>query len=229
MANTVFNIAPSWHKVLINELSKPYIPQLAAFVATERLYCDVYPSDELVFQALRMTAFDATKIVIVGQDPYHGQGQAHGLSFSVNRDIAVPPSLVNIYKELRDDLGIPIANHGSLISWAKQGVLLLNATLTVRRAEAMSHHGKGWEQFTDAIIDQLAMREQPLVFLLWGKSAQEKCSSLRQGKRKDRHLLLTAAHPSPFSAHKGFFGCRHFSQANEFLHKQGLDPIDWHL
>lgn len=228
MQPTLFSLEPSWHKVLLNELEKPYIAQLKAFVALERLNGkEVYPPEELMFNSLQMTPYSSVKVVIVGQDPYHGAGQAHGLCFSVNDGIAPPPSLINIFKELKSDLGLPLPNHGSLIKWAKQGVLLLNTTLTVRRGEPLSHQGQGWELFTDAILAALEEKSEPLVFLLWGKHAQDKLLTIN--KEQSRHLILKAAHPSPFSAARGFFGCSHFSQTNTFLEKQGVKPIDWDL
>lgn len=221
----LFALESSWKQALSEELQKPYIASLAAFVEQERHQgLSVYPPRELVFNAFLMTPFDQVKVVIVGQDPYHGPGQAHGLSFSVPKGVSAPPSLQNIFKEQQTDLGIPIPNHGCLIHWAKQGVLLLNATLTVRQGEPMSHHGRGWEQFTDAVIRRLYERKDPLIFVLWGKSAQEKCKHLQSNSR---HHVLTAPHPSPFSAHSGFFGCRHFSKINALLEKQGIKPIDW--
>jgi uracil-DNA glycosylase len=221
-----FELGPSWQRALQNELSKPYLLQLAAFVARERAANVVYPSKEMVFNAFRKTPYEQVKVVIVGQDPYHGPNQAHGLSFSVPNAVLPPPSLQNIFKELHDDLGIEIPSHGCLTSWAEQGVMLLNATLTVRQGQPMSHHGKGWEVFTDAVIASLNERKEPLVFMLWGKSAQEKCRHVI-GIRHTRHLVLTTTHPSPFSARHGFFGCRHFSKANEWLKKQGQSPINW--
>jgi uracil-DNA glycosylase len=212
----------SWHEKLKDELAKPYIGELKQFLEAEKKKSTVYPPEPLVFSAFSHTPYDQVKVVIVGQDPYHGAGQAHGLSFSVPCGINPPPSLKNIFKELQKDVGIAIPTSGCLSSWAKQGVLLLNATLTVRAGEPKSHHGKGWEQFTDAVIDLLATREDPLVFLLWGKSARDKCHKI-QGTR---HAMFEAAHPSPYSA-ENFFGCRHFSKANAFLEKVGKTPIDW--
>ena len=223
-----FELAPSWHQALADELTHPYLTQLAAFVETERrLAPPVYPPPELMFNALRETPLDAVKVVIVGQDPYHGAGQAHGLSFSVPKGIAVPPSLRNIYKEIEADLAISNPSHGCLLSWARQGVLLLNATLTVREAQPKSHYGRGWERLTDAIIARVGMKETPVVFLLWGNSAKEKVLRVPEVGRNSRHLVLTAPHPSPLSAHQGFLGCRHFSSANRFLEQEGLSPIDW--
>lgn len=225
---SLFELGPSWNKILKDHLKLPYLASLAAFVEQERAQASpVYPPRELVFNALKQTPYDDVKVVIVGQDPYHGPGQAHGLSFSVPKGVPLPPSLQNIFKEIIGDLGGTIPPHGCLTDWAAQGVLLLNATLTVRQGEPMSHHGKGWETFTDAVIAKLWEREDPLVFVLWGKSAQEKCRNTLVSKGKSHHLVLTAPHPSPFSAHQGFFGCHHFSKINEFLLKNGKNPIKW--
>lgn len=225
-----FEIEPSWQAVLKDELAKPYITSLAAFVANERAgSTPVYPPQELMFNALLQTPFDQVKVVIVGQDPYHGPGQAHGLCFSVPKGIPPPPSLKNIFKELVDDVGIPEPPHGCLLSWAKQGVLLLNTMLTVRQSEPLSHQKRGWEHFTDAIIHKLAQRQDPMVFLLWGKSAQEKFKHSHTAGSAKIHAILTAPHPSPLSAHQGFFGCRHFSKTNEQLKKWGKAPIDWSI
>lgn len=222
-----FELEPSWKKVLEQELALPYIPQLAAFVSRERsLGIPVYPPPELVFNALLTTPFEKVKVVIMGQDPYHGPGQAHGLCFSVPKGVPPPPSLQNVFKEINTDLGTPIPNHGCLLSWAEQGILLLNATLTVRQGEPMSHHGKGWERFTDAVVASLCSRKDPVIFVLWGKSAQEKCRHL-QSSQNSHHATLTAAHPSPLSARQGFFGCRHFSKINSLLLKFGKEPIQW--
>jgi uracil-DNA glycosylase len=225
-----FLLEPSWQKVMQEELKKTYMVHLAAFVAQERAsLAPIYPPEELVFNALNHTPFDKVRVVIVGQDPYHGPGQAHGLSFSVPIGVPPPPSLQNIFKELASDLGVKPPNHGCLLKWAEQGVLLLNATLTVRDAEPLSHHKKGWERFTDAIIRELAKREEPIIFLLWGKNAIKKCEDVPELAKNTHHTILTAAHPSPFSANNGFFGCRHFSKTNEILEKQGSKPIDWTL
>jgi len=222
-----FEIAASWDEALEEELEKPYMQELAAFVERERQGKDpVYPPEEQVFRALELTPYKEVKAVIVGQDPYHGPGQAEGLCFSVGRGVAVPPSLKNVYKELHEDLGIAAPRHGNLLKWARQGVLLLNATLTVRHKNPLSHHGKGWERFTDAVIEKLCEREEPVIFVLWGKNAQDKCLRI---KGMERHYLLKAAHPSPFSAHRGFFGCRHFSRINRILADLGKEPIDWNL
>jgi len=218
-------IEKSWHEKLKEELQKPYIAQLKEFLEEEKKngYV-VYPPEPLVFNAFLQTPFDVVKAVIIGQDPYHGPGQAHGLSFSVPVGIATPPSLRNIYKEIQDDLGVPPPHHGCLINWAKQGVLLLNATLTVRAREPRSHYGKGWERFTDVVVDLLAERSDPMVFLLWGKSAKGKCHKVLG----THHAVFQAAHPSSYSAHE-FFGCRHFSKTNHFLSTVGKAPIDWKI
>ncbi len=218
----------TWHTQLQDEIAKPYIQDLKLFLSHE--YSSgtaVYPPEELVFNAFSQTPFDKVKVVIVGQDPYHRPNQAHGLSFSVRQGVTPPPSLKNIYKELESDVGVIAPDHGCLEQWAKQGVLLLNATLTVRSREPRSHYGKGWELFTDAVIEKLRERKDPIVFLLWGKSAQEKCASVLD-KAPHTHAVFTAAHPSPYSATK-FFGCKHFSKANECLKKWGKTPIDWSL
>lgn len=223
--------SPSWERVLAQECSKPYLSQLAEFVKQERqLNAPIYPTKELVFSAFQRTPFEQVKVVIIGQDPYHGPGQAHGLSFSVPQGVIPPPSLKNIFKELNTDLGLPIPRHGCLTPWADQGVLLLNATLTVAAGKPQSHAGRGWERFTDAVVMQLLARSTPMVFLLWGRSAHEKLKHLQASPdAAARHLVLTAAHPSPFSAYGGFFGCRHFSQANAFLAAHGLMEIDWRI
>lgn len=222
-----FDLEPSWQEVLKGELQKPYIQELAQFVESERNRGErVYPPEDQVFNTLWKTPFNKVRVVIMGQDPYHGPGQAHGMCFSVNKGIPIPPSLKNILQELQNDVGIPNPKHGCLDSWAEQGVLLLNATLTVTESNPMAHHGKGWEQFTDAIIYSLLERIDPLIFMLWGRSAQEKCKHIRT---KSNHRILTAAHPSPLSAYRGFFGCRHFSKANEMLAAMGSKPIDWRI
>ena len=219
-------IEPGWKKALWNTFSEPYFAALRSFLKTEKEAGKVvYPSGELIFHAFEKTPFDAVKIVIIGQDPYHGNGQAHGLSFSVPNGIGIPPSLRNIYKELADDIsGFVIPKHGNLEKWAEQGVLLLNATLTVRAKEAGSHQKKGWEQFTDAAIRALNDEKSGIVFLLWGKYAQEK------GKIIDtqKHHVLKAAHPSPLAGN-AFQGCKHFSQTNDFLITQGKEPINWQV
>lgn len=224
-----FEIEPSWRQVLDKELKQPYLLELAAFV--EREYssgCAIYPPKELIFNAFLQTPYNQVKVLVMGQDPYHGPGQAHGLSFSVPQGIPLPPSLQNIYKELSSDLGVNPSTDGCLLPWARQGVLLLNATLTVKQGEPMSHHGKGWERFTDAVIEAVCQRTDPVIFVLWGKSAQDKCKRVRELKNS-QHVLLTAPHPSPLSAHNGFFGCRHFSQINSHLERLGKKMITWNL
>jgi len=219
-------LAKSWHEILKDEIEKSYIQSLKSFLEDEGAKGEVYPPEPYIFHAFRMTPYEDVKVVIMGQDPYHGLGQAHGMSFSVPDGVTPPPSLKNIFKELEQDVKIPPPETGCLTCWAKQGVLLLNATLTVRKKEPKSHYGRGWEEFTDAVIQKLSEREDPMVFLLWGRSAMEKCACL-QGHR--RHIVLTAPHPSPFSAHNGFFGCQHFSKANSYLEKWGKSPIDWSI
>ena len=214
-----------WKKVLSKELEKLYVKALSSFLKDERERYTIYPPQNLVFNAFWQTPFEEVKVVIVGQDPYHGPGQAQGLSFSVPEGVRLPPSLKNIYKELAHDLKVKAPENGSLLSWAKQGVLLLNAVLTVRDGEPFSHKGRGWELFTDAALRALAERKEPLVFILWGKAAQDKVEPILE-KNPQHHLILTAAHPSPYSATK-FFGCRHFSKANDFLKKLGKEPICW--
>lgn len=219
------SLGTGWQEALEEELKLPYMGELADFLAEERASATpVYPPPALVFNAFHQTPLDRVKVVIVGQDPYHGPGQAHGLSFSVPKGVPPPPSLQNIFKELKDDLGIQPPPHGCLVHWASQGVLLLNATLTVRQGEPRSHYGKGWERFTDAAIQCLKGRK--IAFLLWGRSAKEKVQHI-MGDKHQGALLLTAPHPSPLSAYAGFFGCRHFSKANRYLEDQGLSPIDW--
>ena len=218
----------SWAEVLKEEFEKPYMQALKEFIANERMgMSPIYPPAKEVFNAFSYTPLNQVKVVIVGQDPYHGPGQAHGLCFSVQEGVAIPPSLQNIFKELNSDLGIKIPSHGCLTAWAKQGVLLLNATLTVSQSSPMSHHGKGWEEFTDAVIQILCRRSDPIIFLLWGKSAQQKYQHL--ASINNQHLVLKAPHPSPFSAYSGFFGCKHFSKTNQFLIEHGKEPIDWNL
>lgn len=218
---------PSWQKALEAEWEKPYLDSLAAFLAQERKSgIPIYPPKELVFSAFNETPFTAVKVVVVGQDPYHGPGQAHGLSFSVPKGVRPPPSLQNIFKELKDDLQIPIPPHGNLTAWAKQGILLLNATLTVRENKPGSHYGKGWEIFTDAVIKSLWERDDPVIFVLWGRFAQEKCKRILEPNTRV-HLLLKAAHPSPLSAYSGFFGSRPFSKINKGLKSLRKEPINW--
>lgn len=214
----------SWKKALESEFGKSYFVKLKNFVTEEiKSGKTIYPLPKQIFHAFDMTPFEKVKVVILGQDPYHGRGQAHGLCFSVNKGIAIPPSLQNIYKEIHDDLGLPIPSHGNLDGWAEQGVLLLNAVLTVRAGQPTSHSGKGWEYFTDAAIKAISDQKEGVVFLLWGNFAKSKRVLIDEKK----HFVLTAAHPSPFSAYSGFFGCKHFSRANELLEKAGQTPIDW--
>lgn len=219
------HIEPSWHSALSAEFQKPYFDQLATFVRTAYASGVCYPPARQVFRAFDLCPFDRVRVVIIGQDPYHGAGQAEGLCFSVAQGVALPPSLRNIYKELHDDLGLPPATHGSLVRWAEQGVLLLNATLTVAAGQAGSHQGQGWETFTDAVMSALAQR-QGIVYILWGSYAQRKAAQVDR-----RHnFVLTATHPSPLSANRGgFFGSRPFSQTNAYLEAQGQAPIDWRV
>lgn len=217
-------LEPSWKAVLSAEFEKPYMQELRKFLVSEQQNHQVFPPNKLIFNAFSHTPFDRTSVVILGQDPYHNLGQAHGLSFSVPRGIAVPPSLRNMYKELTTDIpGFITPSHGDLSSWADQGVLLLNATLTVRAHSAGSHQGKGWEAFTNRAIAELSSRRSGIVFMLWGRFAKQKMALIDAKK----HLILTAAHPSPLSAYSGYFGCGHFSKANGYLLQQGLNPINW--
>ncbi len=216
-------IAPAWKSRLSAEFDQPYFQQLAEFVKSEFQTATVYPPGREIFKAFDACAFDEVKVVIIGQDPYHGTGQANGLCFSVNDNVRMPPSLVNIFKEIQNDLGKPFPGSGNLERWARQGVLLLNATLTVRASSPGSHQNKGWEIFTDAVIKTISEAKQHVVFLLWGAYAQKKGEVID----RSRHLVLMSAHPSPFSADRGFFGCRHFSKANEYLKSKGLKEIDW--
>ncbi|MFC3563065.1 uracil-DNA glycosylase [Pedobacter jamesrossensis] len=220
-------LEPGWLAVLEDEFEKDYMKSLKAFLLEEKEKGNqVYPKGADIFNALNTTPFDKVKVVILGQDPYHGQGQAHGLSFSVQRGVAIPPSLKNIYKELETDIeGFKTPNHGNLTYWAEQGVLLLNATLTVRASEAGSHQKQGWEIFTDEIIKALSQKSEHIVFLLWGKYAQQKAALIDENK----HYILMAAHPSPFSAYNGFFGSKPFSKANQLLIQNNLKPIDWKI
>lgn len=218
-------IEESWKKVLADEFRADYFRALKSFLIEEKKRFTVYPPGEKIFAAFDHTSFESVRVVIIGQDPYHGAGQAHGLCFSVPQGIRKPPSLVNIFKEIRDDLGFDIPEGGNLDKWARQGVLLLNATLTVRANTAGSHQNKGWEQFTDAAITKLSQMKTGLVFLLWGNYAIAKKALIDPG----RHHILTAVHPSPFSVHRGFFGCRHFSKTNEILRKQEKAEIDWKI
>jgi uracil-DNA glycosylase len=219
-------IEESWKKVLQAEFSKSYFENIVAFLKTERAQGKIiYPPGSLIFNAFDKTPFNKLKVLLLGQDPYHGQGQAMGLSFSVPKGIRQPPSLINIFKELHNDVGIPIPTTGDLTPWAAQGVMLLNAALTVRAGEPNSHAKIGWHQFTDAVIKKVSDEKEGIVFLLWGAFAHQKQELIDQSK----HHVLKAAHPSPFSADKGFFGCRHFSKTNEYLVKQKQQPIDWAL
>lgn len=216
----------SWKAPLLPEFEADYMAQLRAFLVAEKAAGkQIFPKGGEWFRAMDLTPLDKVRVVILGQDPYHGPGQAHGLCFSVKPGVPPPPSLVNIYKELQSDLGIERPRHGFLEHWAQQGVLLLNSVLTVEMAKAASHQGKGWERFTDAVIRLVNAKEEPVVFLLWGAYAQKKAAFVDTSK----HLVLKAAHPSPLSAHNGFLGCRHFSKCNAFLESKGLAPIDWAL
>ena len=217
-----------WQAVLGDEFKKPYWAELMSFVAEERKNHEVFPPEDEVFSAFHATPFNDVKVVILGQDPYHGPGQAHGLSFSVQKGVRVPPSLVNIYKELHADLGLPIPDHGNLTHWAEQGVLLLNASLTVEDGQPASHSKLGWEVITDAVVAAVAAKPEPCVFLLWGSHARRKAERV-PGLIGGHHLVLTAPHPSPLSAHSGWFGCRHFSKANAFLEAKGRGAVDWQV
>ncbi len=219
-------IEESWKQALRQEFTKEYFLEIVARLRIERASGTIiYPPGQLIFNAFNTTPFDKVKVVLIGQDPYHGDGQAHGLSFSVQDGITPPPSLVNIFKELQSDIGVPISKSGNLTKWAEQGVLLLNASLTVKRNEPNSHAKIGWAEFTNSVIEKLSAQREHLVFLLWGKFAQEKQVLIDETK----HLVLKAAHPSPYSANTGFFGCRHFSKTNEYLAANGIDPINWSL
>lgn len=218
-------IQNDWLPALKQEFSKPYYRELFQFVSNEYNSTQVFPPSEDIFNAFHLTPLSEVKVVIIGQDPYHNVGQAHGLCFSVKPDVEVPPSLVNIYKELHDDLGCSIPNNGYLVKWAKQGVLMLNTVLTVRAHQANSHRGRGWEEFTDAAIRALNEQNRPIVFILWGSPAQAKAKMLNN----PNHLILKAPHPSPLSAYRGFFGSKPFSQTNQFLQAHGLAPIDWQI
>jgi uracil-DNA glycosylase len=214
-----------WEKALHDEFSKEYYKKLFLFIRDEYSRVVVYPKSDEIFNAFHLTPLNQVKVVIIGQDPYHNEGQAHGLCFSVKPQVDIPPSLVNIYKELHDDIGCPIPNHGYLTSWAEQGVLLLNTVLTVQAHKPMSHRGVGWEEFTDAAIRAVNQQDRPIVFILWGKPAQEKARMLNNPK----HLVLKAPHPSPLSAYRGFFGSKPFSKTNEFLERNGVEPINWEI
>lgn len=222
---TRLSMATSWRPLLQAETDKDYWKTLQSFVRTEREQHTIFPPDKDVFAALHLTPYEEVRVLILGQDPYHGPRQAHGLCFSVQRGVSVPPSLVNIYKELRDDLGCSIPRHGNLEHWARQGVLLLNAVLTVRAGQANSHQGKGWEIFTDAVIRAVNDKPDPVVFVLWGAYARKKAQLID----RTRHIIIESAHPSPLSAHNGFFGSRPFSKINEALKKVGKPEIDWQL
>jgi uracil-DNA glycosylase len=221
---------PSWLDPLKPEFDSPYMAALKAYLVAEKTAGKrIFPKGNEWFRALDLTALEDVRVVILGQDPYHGEGQAHGLCFSVQPGVRPPPSLVNMYKEMASDLGIPPARHGFLEHWAEQGVLLLNSVLTVQMGMAASHRDRGWEKFTDAVIRLVNAKPEPVVFMLWGSYAQKKAAFVDSIDRGGRHLVLKAAHPSPLSAHNGFFGCRHFSKANAFLESHGQKPIDWAL
>lgn len=217
------NLGNDWDKILKDEWAKPYYQQLRAFLKNEYKTKRIYPDMHDIFNALKYTSFKDTKVVIIGQDPYHGVGQAHGLCFSVKKGVTPPPSLKNIFKELEMDIGKPIPSHGELTDWAKQGVLLLNNVLTVREGQPTSHKDMGWEIFTDRVITELNKKDTPVVFLLWGAHAQKKAQIITN----PIHVKLSTVHPSPLSASRGFFGCRHFSKTNEILIKNNLTPIEW--
>jgi uracil-DNA glycosylase len=219
--------APSWAALLADELRAPYFAKLQKFAAAERASHDVFPPADEVFAAFEHTPFESVRVLLLGQDPYHDDGQAHGLCFSVRRGVPLPPSLKNIYKELATDVGVQAPEHGCLTRWAERGVLLLNTVLTVRAHEPNSHRKKGWETFTDRVIEVLAAREDPLVFLLWGKPAQQKIPLIE--KHGGRHEIILSAHPSPLSAKSGFFGSKPFSNTNEALARWGKPPIDWNI
>lgn len=226
MSNNNIQLEPGWLAVLGAEFEQPYMHALKQFLLAEKQAGKViYPAGGQIFNALNTTPFESVKVVILGQDPYHGPGQAHGLSFSVPPGVRIPPSLRNIYREIEQDLGLKMPGHGCLQRWAEQGVLLLNATLTVEQAQAGSHQGRGWELFTDKVVQSLSEQRAGLVFLLWGSYAQKKGRVIDRRK----HCVLETVHPSPLSAHRGFLGCRHFSKANHYLQQQGLAPIDWSL
>lgn len=219
------NIGNEWDALLADEFKKDYYLKLRQFLISEYNSRTIYPPMNDIFNALKATSYSDVKAVILGQDPYHGAGQAHGMCFSVKKGTPPPPSLQNIFKEINAELGLPIPPHGELTAWAKSGVLLLNTALTVREGNANSHRGQGWEIFTDRVIELLNARETPIVFLLWGGNARAKKSIITNPK----HLILECAHPSPLSAHSGFFGCGHFVKANEFLKNNGIEPIDWRI
>lgn len=214
-----------WDVALLDEMKEEYFIEMMEKIKKERMFNDIFPEEEDVFNALKHTPLNKVKVVIIGQDPYHDIGQAHGLCFSVKKGVKIPPSLKNIYKELENDLGIISPDNGYLINWAEQGVLMLNNVLTVRAHEANSHKSYGWERFTDKIIEIVGNEDRPIVFLLWGKPAQTKCKKIKNKK----HLILTSSHPSPLSAYRGFLGCGHFSKANEFLKENNMEPINWQI
>lgn len=218
-------IGNDWDEYLKDEFNKEYYKKLRLFLAEEYKKYVIHPDMYDIYNALKWTSYSDTKVVIFGQDPYHEVGQAHGLAFSVNKGVKIPPSLLNIYKELKDELGCYIPNHGYLEKWARQGVLLLNSALTVRDGLANSHRKKGWEQFTDSVVSALNKREDPVIFMLWGNNAKEKMKLITN----DSHIILTSAHPSPLSASRGFFGCGHFAMANRILKRNGKEPIDWQI
>jgi uracil-DNA glycosylase len=218
-------VKSTWDDILLQEFSSPYFLSLSQFLYEERTRCDVLPPEEKVFAALNASPFDHTKVVILGQDPYHGAAQANGLAFSVSRDTAIPPSLRNIFKELHDDIGVTIPTHGDLSAWAYQGVLLLNTTLTVREGEAGSHFGRGWETLTDAMIKALNEKADPVVFLLWGAHARKKKTLVT----RPHHIVIEGVHPSPLSAYRGFFGSKPFSRVNSALEQSGHSPINWEI
>jgi uracil-DNA glycosylase len=223
-ADTQIKIEDSWKRRLLSQFQQPYMQQLRQFLQQQKeLGKIIFPKGNEYFNAFNLTPFEQVKVVILGQDPYHGPNQAHGLCFSVQPGVALPPSLLNIFKELQRDLHIPMPNHGNLTHWAEQGVLLLNAVLTVEQGKAAAHQGKGWEQFTDAVIRELNDHREGIVFMLWGSYAQKKGQFIDRKK----HCVLQAPHPSPLSAHRGFLGCGHFSKANEYLKQCGMEPIDW--
>jgi uracil-DNA glycosylase len=226
MSTNSIQLEDSWKQVLAEEFEKPYFLELKRFLQEEKASGKtIYPPGSLIFNAFNSTPFEKVKVVIIGQDPYHGPSQAHGLCFSVQNGIKPPPSLVNIYKELHDDTGFTIPNHGCLQAWTEQGVFLLNAILTVEANKPASHQKKGWEEFTNTAIHKLSELREGIIFLLWGAFAQQKSALIDDRK----HIILKAAHPSPFSAYNGFFGCKHFSKVNEILQKEGKDPINWQI
>ena len=228
--NEGVKLHPSWREPLAAEFESSYMQALKSFLVAEKARGKrIFPKGGEWFRALDLTPLEQVRVVILGQDPYHGAGQAHGLCFSVQPGVRPPPSLVNIFKELHSDLGIAPSRHGFLEHWASQGVLLLNSVLTVETGRAASHQGKGWERFTDAVIRRINARDEPVVFMLWGSYAQKKAAFVDSVDKGGRHLVLKAPHPSPLSAHTGFFGCKHFSQANAFLESRGMAPIDWTL